>query len=90
VIKLQYYGYFTDGKKFDSSVEKDEPLNITYKVQPFIKGFQEGLGLMKKGTKAELIIPSDLAYGSRGNGKIPANSTLVFDIQILDVQKPAK
>jgi peptidylprolyl isomerase len=90
VVTLHYSGYFTDGEKFDSSVERDEPLNFTYKVQPFIKGFQEGLGLMRKGTKAELIIPSDLAYGSRGSGKIPANSTLIFDIQILDVQKPVK
>lgn len=87
VVKLHYSGFYTDGKKFDSSVERDEPLEFQYKVQPFIKGFQEGLGFMRKGTKAELIVPSDLAYGPGGNGKIPPNSTLVFDIQILDVQK---
>lgn len=89
-VSLHYSGYFPDGKKFDSSVERDEPLDFKYKVQPFIKGFQEGLGMMRKGTKAELIIPPALAYGQRGSGKIPPNSTLIFDIQILDVQKPAK
>ena len=90
VVKLHYSGYLTDGKKFDSSVERDEPLEFQYKLQSFIKGFQEGLSFMKKGTKAELIIPPDLGYGPRQAGKIPPNSTLIFDIQILDVQKAPK
>lgn len=90
VVKLHYSGFLTNGQKFDSSVERDEPLEFQYKVQSFIKGFQEGLAFMRKGTKAELIIPAELAYGPRKAGIIPPNSTLIFDIQILDVQKAGK
>ncbi|HKI79574.1 MAG TPA: FKBP-type peptidyl-prolyl cis-trans isomerase [Ignavibacteriaceae bacterium] len=87
VVTIHYTGYLLDGTKFDSSVERDEPLKFRYKIQSFIKGFQEGLGLMKKRTKAELIVPPNLGYGDKSLGKIKPNSTLIFDIEILDVKK---
>ncbi|MGA8263242.1 MAG: FKBP-type peptidyl-prolyl cis-trans isomerase [Ignavibacteriaceae bacterium] len=90
VVTLHYSGYLEGGKKFDSSIERGEPLVVPYKIQNLIKGFNEAIGLMKKGEKAEFIIPPDLAYGSRGNSVIPANSTLIFDIEILYVAKPPK
>ena len=90
VVTLHYSGYFENGKKFDSSVERGEPLVFPYKVQRLIKGFNEGIGMMKQGEKAEFIIPPDLAYGSQANSAIPANSTLIFDIEILNVAKHPK
>ena len=87
VVSLHYSGYLLDGSKFDSSVERDEPLELQYKVQPIIKGFNEGISFLKQGGKAQLIIPPYLAYGARGTGKTPANATLIFDIEILKVQK---
>ena len=90
VVTLHYSGYFLNGKKFDSSVERGEPLVFHYKVQRFIKGFNEGIGMMKQGEKAEFIIPPELAYGSRAYSVIPANSTLIFDIEILKVAKLPK
>lgn len=90
VVTLHYSGYFQNGKKFDSSVERGEPLVFHYKVQRLIKGFNEGIGMMKQGEKAEFIIPPDLAYGNRANRVIPANSTLIFDIEILKVAKLPK
>ncbi len=82
--------FLENGKKFDSSVERGEPLVIPYKQQALVKGFDEAVGMMSKGEKAEFILPPDLAYGSQGNSVIPPNSTLVFDIEILYVAKPPK
>ena len=90
VVTLHYSGYFLNGKKFDSSVERGDPLVFPYKQQSLIKGFDEGIGMMKQGEKAEFIIPPDLAYGNRANRVIPANSTLIFDIEILKVAKHQK
>ena len=90
VVTLHYSVFLQNGKKFDSSVERDEPLVFPYKEQSFIKGFDEAIGMMTKGEKAEFVIPPDLAYGSKGNSVIPPNSTLVFDIKILYVAKPPK
>lgn len=90
VVTLHYSGYLEGGKKFDSSVERGQPFVFVYKQQPLIKGFNEAIGLMKQGEKAEFIIPSDLAYGPRGNSVIPPNSTLIFDIEILFVAKPSE
>ncbi len=90
VVTLHYSVFLLNGKKSDSSVERDEPLVFPYKLQKFIPGFSEGIGLLKKGGKAKLIVPPDLAYGSKGNNIIPPNSTLIFDIQILNVMKLPK
>lgn len=90
VVSLHYSGFLERGKKFDSSVERGEPLVVPYKQQSLIKGFNEAIGMMSKGEKAEFIIPPDLAYGSRGYNIIPPNATLIFDIEILFVAKPPK
>ncbi len=92
-VNVDYTGMFMDGKKFDSNVD-----SAFHHVQPFslevgkghvIKGWDEGLQLLKEGSKAMFYIPSGLAYGSVDRGpQIPANSILVFEVEITDVQKP--
>ncbi|HRP92755.1 MAG TPA: FKBP-type peptidyl-prolyl cis-trans isomerase, partial [Ignavibacteriaceae bacterium] len=79
-------GFLLDGTKFDSSVERDEPFTFVAGVGQVIPGWDEGVQLMKKGSKARLIVPSNLAYGDRDLGKIPPNSTLIFDVEVLDVK----
>ena len=84
-VSVHYSGFLLDGIKFDSSVERDEPIVLTAGVGQVIPGWDEGLLLLKKGSKARFIIPSNLAYGDRDLGKIPPNSTLIFDVEIVDV-----
>lgn len=84
-IVVHYSGFLLDGTKFDSSVERDEPLTFMAGVGQVIPGWDEGLLLLKKGSKARLVIPDSLAYGDRDLGKIPPHSTLVFDVEIMDV-----
>ena len=75
---------FTDGKVFDSSVERGQP--VEFKLNQVIKGWTEGLQLVKKGGKIELVIPPELAYGKQGAGdSIPPDATLYFDVEVLDV-----
>jgi FKBP-type peptidyl-prolyl cis-trans isomerase FkpA len=71
----------TDGTVFDSSFERNQPVELS--LQQVIRGWQEGLPLCKVGAKVVLIIPPDLGYGEASQGKIPANSTLIFNIEIL-------
>jgi peptidylprolyl isomerase len=83
---VHYSGFLLDGTKFDSSVERDEPFTFVVGVGQVIPGWDEGVQLMKKGSKARFIVPANLAYGDRDLGKIPPNSTLIFDIEVLDVK----
>ena len=85
-VKVEYTGWLTDGKKFDSSVGK-APFEFMLGAGQVIKGWDEGVAGMKVGGKRQLKIPADLAYGARsvGNGLIPPNSTLVFDVRLLNV-----
>jgi FKBP-type peptidyl-prolyl cis-trans isomerase FkpA len=85
-IKAHYTGKLLDGKEFDSSKGKD-PLQLTIGAGMVIPGWEEGLTLMKKGSKGVLIIPSGMAYGPETNGPIPGNSVLKFDMELLDVVK---
>lgn len=86
VVTVHYTGYLEDGTKFDSSFERDDPLSFVLGMGHVFPGWDEGLMLLKKGTKARLILPPDLAYGEMEVEKIPANSTLIFDIEMLDIQ----
>lgn len=85
-VKVHYTGSFINGEVFDSSTERGEP--VTMAVTQWIPGFVEALQLMPTGSKWKLYIPSDLAYGASGNGRIPGGSVLVFDLELLDVVKP--
>lgn len=85
-VTVHYSGYLLNGKEFDSSVERDEPFTFVAGQHHVIPGWDEGIQLLKKGAKAKFVIPPNLAYGNRNMGSIPPNSTLVFDIQVLDVK----
>jgi peptidylprolyl isomerase len=86
-IKIHYTGWLTDGTIFDSSVVRNEPLEAG--LGNLIKGWQEGVPGMKVGGVRRLKIPPELGYGKRERGKIPANSTLVFEIELLESENPA-
>jgi FKBP-type peptidyl-prolyl cis-trans isomerase len=83
-ISAHYTGWFTDGKMFDSSHLRGQPFSVTVGAGQVIKGWDEGLQLMKEGGKALFVIPPDLAYG-KGRQGIPPDSTLVFVIEVVKV-----
>ena len=82
-VQVHYEGRFLDGDVFDSSIVRGVPFEFTLGIGEVIKGWDEGVSYMKKGGKATLIIPSNLAYGENGSTKIPGYSTLIFDIELL-------
>jgi len=84
-VTVNYKGTLIDGTEFDSSYKRGQP--ATFKVNGVIKGWTEALPLMKEGSKYQLFIPPDLAYGERGAGRnIPPNSTLIFEVELISVQ----
>ncbi len=83
-VTVHYTGKLLSGKEFDSSVKRDKPLK--FRPTQVIKGWQEGLQYMVEGQKVRLYIPSELAYGKRGNSAIPPSSVLIFDIELLSIQ----
>lgn len=82
-VLAHYEGRFIDGEVFDSSIERGEPAQFV--LNQVIPGWTEGLQLMKPGDKYRLVIPAELAYGPGGSGPIPPHSTLVFDVELLEV-----
>lgn len=87
IVTVNYSGYLMDGKKFDSSVDRGEPFKFKLGAHSVIKGWEEGIELLNKGAKARLIIPPSLGYGNNHMGIIPPNSTLVFDVELLNIQQ---
>ncbi|MCP4361747.1 MAG: FKBP-type peptidyl-prolyl cis-trans isomerase [Chloroflexi bacterium] len=90
LVSVHYTGTLEDGTKFDSSLDRGEPFQFALGQGAVIQGWDEGIALMKEGGKAQLIIPAHLAYGEQEVGGIPANSTLVFDVELVQVTQPPK
>ena len=84
-VVVHYTGKLINGKVFDSSEERGEP--ATFGVNQVIKGWTEALQMMPVGSEWELVIPAEIAYGSRGQESIPPNSTLIFNVKLLEIKK---
>ena len=87
VVKVHYKGTLPDGTVFDSSYDRNAP--VEFQLDQLIPAWVEAIPMLKKGGKMEIVVPPALGYGDRSAGKIPANSTLKFEIELLDF-KPAK
>ncbi len=88
LVTVNYSGYLAkDSTKFDSSVERDEPFTFKLGSRMVIPAWDEGIALLNKGAKARLIVPPALGYGNRPSRIIPPNSTLIFDIEVVDIRK---
>jgi len=86
-LTVHYVGVLEDGTKFDSSVDRGQPFEVTLGAGQVIQGWELGLIGMKKGEIRRLFIPSELGYGERGAGQmIPANANLIFEIQLLEIE----
>jgi FKBP-type peptidyl-prolyl cis-trans isomerase len=87
-VEVHYTGWLTDGKEFDSSLDRKRPLTFElYGNPPVIQGWNEGVTGMKVGGKRKLIIPPELAYGKQGKGPIPPNAELTFEINLLKIKE---
>lgn len=93
-VEVHYTGTFLDGEVFDSSVTRGQPLKFDVGRKRVIRCWDEGLVGLKVGSKAELVCPPHYAYGDRPKGKIPANSTLLFSVEVVSIvtkyQDPAQ
>jgi FKBP-type peptidyl-prolyl cis-trans isomerase len=86
-VTVHYTGWLTDGRKFDSSVDRGQPFVFTIGRGQVIRGWDAGVATMRVGDKARLTIAPELGYGARGaGGVIPPNATLIFEVELLDVR----
>lgn len=86
-ITVHYKGRLTDGTVFDSSYDRNQPFSFTLGTGQVIQGWDDAFAMMQTGDQAEIIIPPALGYGSHANGKIPANSTLIFNVELISVKQ---
>ncbi len=86
-VKVHYTGKLTNDTVFDSSVARNQPFEFKLGKRQVIAGWDEGIALLHVGDKATFVIPPALGYGARGMGKIPANSTLIFDVELLELKE---
>ena len=87
VVQVHYTGWLTNGNKFDSSVDRKKPFEFKLGAGKVINGWDEGVAGMKVGGKRKLTIPPELGYGARGAGDvIPANATLIFEVELLKIK----
>lgn len=86
-VTVNYIGTLTNGKKFDSSYDRNEPFSFTLGAGQVIKGWDLGVVGMKVGGKRKLVIPPDLGYQDKAQGSIPANSTLIFEVELVSINK---
>ncbi len=84
-VIMHYTGKFEDGEVFDSSYDRNEPFSFPLGAGRVIAGWDEGVALLHKGDKATFVIPPEIGYGSTRRGSIPANSTLIFDVELLNI-----
>ena len=87
-VSVHYVGTLTDGTQFDSSRDRGTPFTLTLGAGSVIKGWEQGLVGMKVGELRRLTIPAELGYGARAVSTIPANSTLIFEVELLSIQHP--
>lgn len=86
LLIVHYTGYLPNGKKFDSSLDRKEPFRFRLGEKQVIAGWEEGMEGMKVGEKRKLTIPPEQGYGQRAVGPIPANSTLIFEVELLEIR----
>lgn len=86
ILVVHYSGFLSDGTLFDSSIQRDTPFRFVFGTGQVLRGWDEGFLHLNKGAQARFIMPPHLAYGNRGAGPIPPNETLIFDVELIDIE----